>query len=498
MVSTAPARRRAAPSRSKRPILARKQREEAARFRRSLTLVGLSAAAPGSAQLIAGDRRVGTIALRAWAGLVGLTVLVLLLVPLDELAGLVVRPGLLTAFKMLACTVLLAWVALIVDAWRLGHPPSLNRRHRLIMVVTTLALSALVATPLIAAARYASAARDAVVALFPSGEAAATSDGRLNILLLGADAGSGRVGLRPDSVNVVSVDVRSGRPLLVSLPRNLEKARFPAGSAAARRFPDGFAGEGERTEWMLNATWTYGEANPDLFPGPDGPGVTAVEQAVEGTLGLPIHYYVIVDLNGFRDLIDALGGVTIRVEEELPIGQGGQVLEPGLRRLTGYEALWYARSRSSSSDYARMDRQRCVLGAILHEADPATVLKNFTALADASTSLLTTNIPQEQLPDLVEMAWQAKDQPVGSLQLVPPLVAPADPDIAVIVELIDEAIESARGDRSASAASPAPSEPSSIGPSATEPTPDPGHGGGAFRSTDGQSAVDLSSVCSYS
>jgi LCP family protein required for cell wall assembly len=368
------------------------------------------------------------------------------------------------------------------------------------MVGTTLSLGILVATPLFIAARYASAAHNAVVTLFPSGEAAATSDGRLNILLLGADAGKGRVGVRPDSINLVSIDVRSGEPLLVSLPRNLEKARFPDGSAAAERFPDGFSGDGERAGWMLNATWTYGVENPDLFPGPAGPGVTAVEQAVEGTLGLPVHYYVVIDLNGFRELVDALGGVTIRVTEQVPIGQGGEVLEPGLQELDGYETLWYARSRTDSSDYARMSRQRCVLGAILREADPPTVLQNFTALTEASTSVVTTDIPQEQLPDLIEMAWKAKDLPVTSLQLVPPLIAPADPDFAAIADHLDAAIETSRN------AGSKEGHPAAQDDEATQ-TAAAGDGSGADEqppadepaagNDQAATIVDLSSVCSY-
>ena len=139
--------------------------------------------------------------------------------------------------------------------------------------------------------------------------------------------------------------------------------------------------------------------------------------------------------------VDALGGVTIRITEEIPIGQDGRVLQPGLRRLDGYETLWYARSRAASSDYARMSRQRCVLGAILHEADPATVLRNFTSLAAASTSVVSTNIPQDQLPDLVDMALTAKDLPITTLQLVPPLIDPADPDPSAIDEQLELAIE---------------------------------------------------------
>jgi anionic cell wall polymer biosynthesis LytR-Cps2A-Psr (LCP) family protein len=195
---------------------------------------------------------------------------------------------------------------------------------------------------------------------------------------------------------------------------------------------------------MINATWTFGAEHPELFPDAGDPGIEAVMQAVKGTVGLPVQYYVIVDMAGFSELIDAVGGVTIRVEDDLPIGQSGKVLEAGLRKLTGYEALWYARSRSGSNDYDRMGRQRCVLGAMARELDPGTVLQNFTALTDASSGMVTTNIPQQQLPQLVDVAWKVKDLPITSLQLVPPLIVPAEPDFGVISDEVDAALDSAR------------------------------------------------------
>jgi LCP family protein required for cell wall assembly len=492
MVTTAPPGNRAPRSSAPQIPSVREQRAEGTRFRRSLTLVGMSVVAPGSAQYVAGSRRLGRTTVQIWAGLVVVCGVVLWLVPLDELARLFVRPWLLTTVQLLLFAVAVAWVALLVDAWRLGHPPGLKRKHRLVMVGTTLALSALVATPLLLAARYASAAHEAVVALFPSREAAAASDGRLNILLLGADAGEGRVGVRPDSITLVSVDVRTGTPLLVSVPRNLEKARFAENSAAAAQFPDGFSGEGDRDEWLINATWTYGEDNPELFPGEAGPGVTAVKQAVEGTLGLSVHYFVVIDLDGFSNLVDALGGVTIRITEPIPIGSDGEVLEPGLRRLDGHETLWYARSRTDSSDYARMSRQRCVLGAILHEADPSTVLRNFTALAEASTSVITTDIPQAELPELIDMAWRAKDMPITSLQLVPPLIAPADPDFAVISEQLDIAMEASLDAGTEVGRTEAGSTEAGGNGAAGAPTAT-----ADVEAADAPPVVDLSSVCSY-
>ena len=348
-------------------------------------------------------------------------------------------------------------------------------------------------------ARYAVAARDAVVALFPTGDSAAASGGRLNVLLLGVDAGPGRDGAGP-TASVVSVDVRSGRPLLISLPRNLQKGNIP------RRVGSGGQVSGRllrRGRSIRVASTPHGPtgSEPGSLPRSGRPGVTAVEQAVEGTLGLPMHYHVIIDLQGFRDLVDALGGVTIRITEEIPIGQDGRVLQPGLRRLDGYETLWYARSRAASSDYARMSRQRCVLGAILHEADPATVLRNFTSLAAASTSVVSTNIPQDQLPDLVDMALTAKDLPITTSQLVPPLIDPADPDPSAIDEQLELArrpstnptsVGVAAGDATRGGGAAAEEQPEATGEAA-----EPSQSSADSTNAAAPAAVDLSSVCAY-
>lgn len=399
-----------------------------------MTLMAMSVIAPGSAQFVYGNRRFGKIALWSWAGLLAVVLLVLWRVSLDDLARLAVRPWILTSFQVLAFIAALGWIVVLIDAWRLGHPPGLNRKHRLIMVGATLGLVLVVTTPFVMAARYAEAAHDLVVRMFPSGDVAAASDGRLNIALLGMDSGDGRAGARPDSIHVVSVDVLTGEPALISLPRNLENARFPEGTPAAERFPHGFSGEGDRSDYLLNATWTYGVENPELFEGPSGPGATAVKQAIAGTLGIEIHYYAAVDLMGFRDLVDALGGITIEVHQELPIGEKGRVLEPGVQELDGYHALWYARSRETTSDYDRMARQMCVLGAVLDQTDPRNVLVNFLDLADASADMVTTDIPRQDLTNLVDLALKAKDHRVMSLQFVPPLIVPADPDFTLIAE----------------------------------------------------------------
>ncbi len=438
---------------------------EQRRFRRSLVLLGLTLVLPGSAQLIGGHRRVGRGALTTFLVLGCSAGLVLLLVDPASIAGWLVRSWVLTALRAGALVLAVGWAALFVDAWRLGRPAGLSRRHQVLASGIALALSLGVAVPFGYAAHYATITRDELVGLFPDAESAAVGR-HLNILLIGADAGRGRVGLRPDSLHLVSVDVPTSRPVVFSLPRNLERARFPSGTPAAAAFPDGFSGPGNESDWLLNATWTYAVAHPATFPGRDGPGPTAVMQAVSGTLGIPVHYYVLVDLKGFERVVDAIGGLELTVPRPLPIGNKGRYLQAGTRRLDGYDTLWFARSRKDSSDFDRMARQRCVIEALARQVDPATVLRNFEALATSTHSMIRTDIPRDQLPDLVQLALRARGQHLRSVQFVPPLIHPGRPNVPRIQSIVQRELLRTES----SAASPSPSaKPSSAAPRVSSP-----------------------------
>src|SRR5581483_7284856 len=113
-----------------------------------------------------------------------------------------------------------------------------------------------------------------------------------------------------------------------------------------------------------------------------------------------IDYYILVDMFGFADIIDAMGGVKIKIVNPIPYGTRGDVLQPGDRVLNGHEALWYGRSRNDSDDYTRMGRQKCLLRAVARQANPETVLLKFEKLASATKRAIATDIPQELLPGL--------------------------------------------------------------------------------------------------
>jgi LCP family protein required for cell wall assembly len=463
------------------------------RFRRSLSLLVMTLFLPGSAQLVTGNKQVGRIAVRVFLGLLVVGGLALLFLGKDGIVGLAVRPWSLSVVRLGAFAMGVGWLLLFIDAWRLGRPLSLQPNHRLVSSGLATLLGVAACAPLFYAAHLAGVQRDLLGSLFPEGALGALDDGRLNVLLLGGDGGKGREGVRTDSITLASVDVATGKAVMIGLPRNLQKVPFPEGTPAHDARPDGFPD-------FIFGIYRYGEEHKDLFPDADNPGAEAIKQAVSATLGLKVHYYVLVNLDGFAKLVNALGGVTIRVDQRLPIGGVGpngektpvsSYIEPGLQKLDGYHALWYARSRRDSSDYDRMARQRCLMGAILREADPLNVLRRYEALAESTKALIETDIPRGALSTLVDVAEKTQQTKVASVQIVKPLIDPSDPDIDVIHDKVYETIDKSKR--------PAQAKPksSSSGGSSAQPSGGSGDSSSA-ESREKAEAESLDEGCRYS
>ena len=211
------------------------------------------------------------------------------------------------------------------------------------------------------------------------------------ILLLGTDEGPGNWGARTDTIILAAIQHGTGRAAAFGVPRNL--AQVPLG----RR--------GRSSKAPLNAL--YG------LSGGGGPGASTLKQAVSNLLGVRVDYYALVNLLGFADLVDALGGVEIEVKErlvdEVTRPAWGEpkpridVLPGRTYRFYGREALAYVRSRKDSSDYTRMARQRCFLSALAEQLDPVRVLRNFGSLAKTIETNVHTDIPLNRLPTLVRL-----------------------------------------------------------------------------------------------
>ncbi|WP_121255211.1 LCP family protein [Nocardioides ferulae] len=430
------------------------ERAARVRFRRAVALMVMTLVLPGSAQLMQGDPRrrlVGLTALTLWLLTVVLTVLTMLVSLLWHGAAFylisnTVLLGLLRVFLMVGAV---AWAALFVDAWRLGQPLSLSLNHRRAVVGVNGVLCFSVAGTLLFGAHLVGVQRSFLVTMFGDGEASGAHHGRYNVALLGGDAGAGRWGLRPDSITVASIDAETGKTVLIGLPRNMTNFPFAEGSVMAEQFPDGFDVE------YLNGVSTWAGDNPELFPDSENPGIDATLMAVEGITGLPINYYAMVNLEGFKDLVDAVGGVTLNVRSPIPVGGLGEdvtgYIQPGERTLDGHDTLWYARAREGSDDYSRMARQKCVLNAMLHQISPQTALRNFEQIADASTAMISTDLPAGEVDRFIALALKARNQPVSTLSLVPPLVNTAEPDIEEIHARVAAALERAEGGQTATA-----------------------------------------------
>lgn len=502
----APPPREAPPERPvRRPV----RREPRPGLGSALLTTAAATVAPGLGHLILGRRRTGVLLLGAFLlGVLGVVALATA-VPSSELLErlLSTRVLIVAAVSLLAAS--LAWIAVIVRTYLLARPRGMRPGRRILGATVVAALCLLVATPLGLAANLANSQRNLLDALFPGGgggDPAALDKPRINILLLGSDAGPDRTGTRTDTMMVASVDTRTSRTILFALPRNIQNAPFPPGSEAARQFPDGFQDDAAPNsgDYLLNAVYAYGHAFPDIAPeGPTAdPGLNLLQSSISHMLGLPIDYYLEVNMAGFASIIDALGGLIVDVgPERIPIGgitpSGREVrptgyIEPGVQQLDGEEALAFARSRTGSSDYVRMGRQRCLIQYVLDQKSPTDLLTNFQAVARATTNSVATNIPQQVLPALVSLAGDAGSVPLESVSFDPNLpdpnqpdgrFDPADPEVSYMREVVREAIARDPAAAAPTTTSAAPTTTSSRGAdSGDDDGEDSGSGAGATTS----------------
>jgi len=429
-----------------RPVRTTAQRAARVRFRRALSLMLMTLILPGSAQIVAGNRRVGRCALRLSVLLASVTGVVLVTSYFwhELFFWLGTTPWVLTWLRLGLIALGVGWAALFVDAWRLGQPLSLDLSQRRISALVNGVLAFSVAATLLFGAHLVGVHRGMIMAMFTGSSTSGAVDGRYNVLLIGADSGKSRWGLRTDSMTVASIDADTGRTVLIGLPRNMTNFPFKKGSILAKQFPKGY-NCGSSCE--LNSLATYAADHKPLFAKYAQPGVEATIEGIEGITDLHINYWAMVNLQGFREMANAVGGVTINVRQPIPVGGLGKdvtgYIQPGVKKLKGDQLLWYARSRDSSDDYSRMARQKCVMNAFLQQVSPGDVVKHYEALANASEALVKTSIPPSEVDRFAGLALKAKNQKISTLSLVPPLVNTSDPNIGQIHRAVHKALDRA-------------------------------------------------------
>ena len=448
-------------SRSSLPRARRRVEIERA-ARRSAILTVLGTALPGAGLTRTRYFRLGWIVLSLVAGvLAAAAVLVFTRGATTAALSIAVRPGALMLVIVGLILGGLIWIWTIL----LTHRGTTDRRfdsvQRSGLRLLTGAMCVVVAVPMATAVRYSLVQRDVIASMF-NNETLTTAEGaarpgggadpwegtsRVTVLLLGSDAGDDRVGVRTDSMIVASINTRTGDTVLFSLPRNLQNVPFPSSNPLSKVWPKGY---NCGSECLLNAVWTEAEGRKDLFKNDPHPGLTTVRGVIEEIIGLRIDYTTIVDLKGFAALVDAMGGVTVNVTERLPVEghrtESGAIvgvqsyLEPGVQKLDGYHALWFARSRATTDDFSRMRRQRCLVGKILAQVNPPTILQKYPELAAVAKDNIQTDVPAADLPAWVELLMRVRNSSIRSLTFTPDNISPGNPNFSAIRKMVKDSL----------------------------------------------------------
>lgn len=233
-----------------------------------------------------------------------------------------------------------------------------------------------------------------------------------NVLLLGSDGEiTGDGFIRTDTMIIISINRDTDSVAMLSLPRDLF-VYIPAWGMQ-----------------RINLTYMRGQSggwNDGTFE--------LLRQMILYNFGINVHYYALIDLSGFRQVIDTLGGVDLAVDcaiEDLPLigadvpaaarrvnEDGFYVLDVGYYTLTGGEALWYARSRHNSTDFDRGRRQQQLLRAIWRKARDTGLLARLPELWSVGTEIVETNLTFEDVLGLLPFALNLNPALIENFALV--------------------------------------------------------------------------------
>jgi LCP family protein required for cell wall assembly len=384
-----------------------------------------------------------------------------------QLAGLAVQSWFLDGI-FIGNLVLLAYrAAAILDAWmiarRLGGPGFRGRPGTALVGTAMLSIAGLTAVVLVMSVAHVAVARydrllasslncvfaGASVGCDPSGSHEPGSSGgpgdsvggtigppletpggqpgwdgksRLNVLLIGADEQNG--GHNTDTMIVLSIDPATSQVVMFTLPRDTVDVPIPPGPARNAMGPT-FGGK-------INQFWATVRQRPDWYPPipevVDGPGYSGLKAILGNLYGLDVKYFVEVNFEGFKKIVDQLSGVTINVQvpvvdDHFPAARGNLqrlYIPAGMQHMTGSEALQYARSRHTSSDFDRGARQQRVLVSLREQTNVGTVLPVIDQLLGVVGSSVRTDVPRELLPQLLQVANGIGARSIRSVIFTPP------------------------------------------------------------------------------
>jgi LCP family protein required for cell wall assembly len=290
---------------------------------------------------------------------------------------------------------------------------------------------------------------DATPTPFPSIDTGTIGD-RLDLLLIGTDAGPDRPGARTDTMILLSVDVATGRAAMFGFPRNMTNVPIEdvSGNQQFNRLwadPDP-PGNGDPAQSLLTNMWQNAKNSPSKFYtptdacAPTDPNLDqclatarayrALSGAISNLAGEPLDGIISVNLTAFRELVDAVGGIWMNIpdalyDEAYPVGAGDTEsphvinIPAGCHWLNGVYALAYARSRHQDSDYQRMRRQQAVLQAVRRQFNPMDMLTRLDELLGVASNNLWTTIPRDQIPLLAQIAARVNADSIYNARITP-------------------------------------------------------------------------------
>ncbi|GAB4215180.1 MAG: LCP family protein [Roseiflexaceae bacterium] len=269
-------------------------------------------------------------------------------------------------------------------------------------------------------------------------------DDPVNILLMGTDARSGEDVSRTDAMIVVHIDPRTDRVSMLSLPRDLWVS---------------IPGYGKS---RINSAYPIGETQFGKYYGP-----ALAKQTVSKLLGIPIHHFVLVNFDGFKTLIDRLGGITVDVPKEIddpryPTEDYRTInvhFDTGPQQMDGERALIYARTRHADSDFGRNQRQQQVLMAIFDRVRERGLLSQITSLDDYTDALrdsIRTDMTKNDMLALTSVGPRLSAERIARFSIEPEMIVAlrepatfaADPKALkkLVQEMIGAPVASAGGE----------------------------------------------------
>jgi len=282
---------------------------------------------------------------------------------------------------------------------------------------------------------------------------------RINVLLLGTDATPGRDAVLTDVVLVVSVDPVARTAVMISVPRDTGFVPLPDESL----FPGGLFPE-KVNELAARASVQPEAWCPDLADDAEACGLRTIERSVGLYLGIEIHHYALVDMAGFAEMIDAVGGLDLCLPGRLVDPEFDGTLEnralderlilpAGCHLYNGLDALAYARSRKgwiemadgtrvAQNDFERSERQQRVLLALRRELAEADTLLELPGILRAIGRTVSTDFPRDRAGDLASLLPLIAGPDIERVVLGYPdfVDLPAQPDVNYLLVPRREAI----------------------------------------------------------